>query len=246
MAPSQKMMEILLKHRGETKGREFSRPRNLEVVFKKKSIRAKGVVNKFLAVSPVFMRKYGKGISLASHLISANYKKLVRGEVINEKGFVIKRDSTGEAHKGRNTVLSLSVSFKDKLFFVKIGVDCGERTFIAYQKAKNLFKSMNNEFNGFKVEVVPYHFVYNKHKLDEGRAKGFLVSDFFPKSKVSLVLDIERFLGEEHFFKTKLGTSLVSLRERLGKEGFTDFGSHNCFFDEVKNTIYFFDLGMFK
>lgn len=244
MSPSKKMVELLAKQRGGNVGKEFSKPRNLKVVLKKVSQKKKIVVKKFLAVSPIFMRKYSKVISSASHLINSNYKKLLRGEVVSEKGFVIKKDSTGNSHKGINNRLLLRVSFQEKVFFVKIGADCGERTFLAYQKAKTFFESMNNQFNGYKVGVVPYHFIYQSVKSSDSQLRGFLVSDFFPKNKVSLVLDIERLLGEKAFYETKLGVSFDKLRSKLSKEGFLDCSAHNCFFDEVKNSLYFFDLNI--
>lgn len=242
---SPKLIELLLKHRGENRGREFSRARGLKVLVDKKIVKSSLVTRKFLAVSPVFMRKYSKVISSASHLISSNYKKLLMGEIINEKGFVIKKESTGKSHKGTNTYLALNVSFKEKVFFVKIGSDCGERNFLAYQKANAFFKDIGNEFNGFRIESVPYHLLYQKSSFT-GKLRGFLVSDFFPQSKVTLVLDIERSLGEERFFKTRLGSTLDSLRTKMNEKGFRDNGPHNCFFDEVKNTIYFFDLQLNK
>ncbi len=240
MSPSPKMMELLAKMRGTTKGREFSRPRNLKIVFSTQNLSNK----KFLAVSPVFMRKYGKDVSVAAHLIAANLKRLKSGEVIEEKGFVIKKASTGKAHQGNNTELTLSVSFKGKTFFVKRGTDSGEGHLLAYQKVKELFKSINNQFNGYKVEVVPYHLLYLKSNMRNAKkSKGFLVSDFFPSEKVSLVKDIEKLVGsEEAFDKTRLGQSLAVIKHSLYKKGFSDFGNHNCFFDEVKKTIYFFDL----
>ena len=213
----------------------------MNVVVNKKVINNSSFIKgKFLATSPVFMRKYGKSISTASHLINSNYKRLLAGEVISEKGFVIRKGFTGKSHKGSNTHLALSVSFKGKVFFVKVGVDCGERVFLAYQRAKEIFKGMGNKFNGYKLEVVPYHFLYQN--ASKKKVRGFLVSDFFPSSKVSLVLDIERALGKENFLKTRLGSTLDSLETKLKKKGLIDIGSHNCFFDEAKNAIYFFDL----
>lgn len=239
MSPSQKMMELLASLRGKTKGREFSRPRDLRTVVSTQNFKSK----KFLATSPVFMRKYSKEVSVASHLIAANLKKLKEGQVVEKDGFIIKLNKTGKTHTGNNTDLTMSVSFKGRTCFVKIGVDSGEGHAVAYQKAKDFFKSKGNMIHGFKVEVVPYHLLYLKSVMRSGKSRGFLVSDFFPKEKVTLVSDIEETLGKQNFQETSLGQALDSIKHELTfKEGVHDAGTHNCFFDEAKRTIYFFDL----
>lgn len=238
MAPSQKMMELLSSLRGKIKGREFSRARELKNI----PLVQKEFTKRFLATSPVFMRKYGKAVSDASHLIFANLKKLRSGEVIQKNGFVIRKESTGK-YVGNNANITLSVSFKGKTCFVKLGTDSGRGHFVAYEKAREFFKKHNNTLHGFGVEVVPYHLLYLKTNTKKAKAIGVAVSDFFPKEKVTLVSDIEEMLGKSNFKETHLGQALSEIQSTLAfKEGVLDAGTHNCFFDEVKRKIYFFDL----
>lgn len=93
---SPKLIELLLKHRGENRGREFSRARGLKVLVDKKIVKSSLVTRKFLAVSPVFMRKYSKVISSASHLISSNYKKLLMGKLLMRKVLLLKKNLLGK------------------------------------------------------------------------------------------------------------------------------------------------------
>jgi hypothetical protein len=239
MAPSQKMLELLLKSRNQSKGREFSRARDLKVLSSKQT----RVVNNFFASSPVFMRKYGKNILVAARLIFSNLKVLKQGAVVEKEGFVIKKGLTGKTHPGNNTEVALSVSFNGKVFFVKIGKNAGVFHFSAYQKAKDYFKKHNNLFGGYKVEMAPYHLIRLKANLKfPSKIRGVIVSDFFPSDKVTLVKDIKAHLGEDAFNETVLGRVIFKISSDLEKEGILDAEVNNAFFDEAKQTIYFFDL----
>jgi hypothetical protein len=218
------------------KKRAFSRARDLNVLRFEKRVG----VEKFLAASPEFMQKYGDKISVASQLILSNMKKLKEGQVVEKYGFVMKAARTGE-YAGRNTELSLCVSFKGKTFFVKIGEQTNKSAAIAYKKAKE-FLAINNRFNGYTVELVPYHLLYSNSRSSNLKKRGFLVSDFFSSSEVSLGLDIRKLEGDEKFHKSHLGKAIRSVREGLNNLGVFDVGSHNCFVSKSEKKIYFFDL----
>ena len=217
---------------------EFSRARDLKVI---RSEENRGV-RKFLAASPVFMRKYKGAISVASRLILSNLRKLKNGEVVEKDGFVIKAEHTGKRHAGSNTEIALSVSFKGKTFFVKIGSDVGNSTALAYKKAKKFFEEINNSVQGYRVEIVPYHLLYLKSQMSNGKSRGFLVSDFFPSSKVTLVEDIVALQGNELFDKSRLGQAVRHIEYSLFQLGIVDAKTHNCFVDNSNKTLYFFDL----
>ncbi len=222
----------------KTKEEKFSRARDLVLIRSEKNM----VVKKFLAASPVFMKKYKGAVSVASRLILSNLRKLKNGGVIEKEGFVIRAEHTGKKHAGANNELALSVSFKGKTFFVKIGRDNGPETALAYQKAKKFFAEINNSVQGYHVEVVPYHLLYLKSNLSSEKSRGFLVSDFFSSSKVALVEDIVRIQGEETFNKSHLGQAVRKVKYDLLKLGVVDAETHNCFVDNSNKKLYFFDL----
>ena len=237
MNPFQKVIKKLSFKLLKPKVRTFSHARDLNVLRSEKRVG----VEKFLATSPEFMQKYGDQVSVAWRLIRSNVKRLKMGEVIEEKGFEIKKNSTGKEYKGRNTELALSVSYNGKVCFVKLGSDSGHSTALGYQKAKALFESKHNSMYGFRVEVVPHHLLYLRSSVRSSE-KGFLVSDFFPSDKVTLVRDIESLLGMDHFKKTPLGQALSKIKSDLSKLNIYEVGAYNCFFDELNKTIYFFDM----
>ena len=240
MTLANKLRNLVQSKQAKPKKRVFSRPRDLKVLISTRDVVAKT----FLAVSPVFMRKYRGEFSVASRLIFENIRRLKKGQVIEKNGFVIKSQHTGKFEGSHNT-LTLSVSFKGKTYFVKFGSHSGEKQALAYQKVKALFESKHNSMEGYNVEVVPYHFIYSKSNMKRYRVREILVSDFFPSNKVTLVDDIEQRLGTEQFNKTKLGTAIKNIGHFLNDNKIFDMGPHNCFFNKSSKTIYFFDLNTF-
>ena len=222
------------------------KPESTKVSFAKdlKVIRSEEnrVVKKFLAASPEFMQKHEADVSVAARLILSDLRKLKNGGVVEKEGFVIRAERTGIGHPGSNTELALSVSFKGKTFFVKIGGDTGGNAVLAYQRAKAFFAQINNRVLRYKVDLVPYHLLYLKSQTTNMESRGFLVSDFFPSSRVALVEDIAMIQGGNQFYASSLGKAVMSVRKELSKQGVGDAGNHNCFVDIANKTIYFFDL----
>jgi hypothetical protein len=207
------------------------------------SLKRKFPVKRFLAISPDFVAAHRRELSVASHLIAANIKKLKQGEVIESKGFVIKSTYTGKTHPGANSSLTLSVSFNGKVCFVKMGVHTGANNFEGFMRGKEFLESIGGEMNGFKIKLVPTHLFYSKSNSKKDSIKGFLVSDFFPSEKVMLASDIEFEMGNRPFAKTLLGKTISRIDHELCmKYGVSDAQAINCFVDKSNKTLYFFDL----
>lgn len=196
----------------------------------------------FSAASVPFVKKYKKEISVAASLVRHNLTKLRSGVPVEEKGFIIKPAYNGRTYSGINAALTLSVSFKGKTFFVKMGGHCGENVFEGYAKAREYFKSKGNFMHGYKVEVVPTYIFYLKKNNRAEYPNGVIVSDFFPKERFDLLRDVELFTGQK-FLATPLGKATSRIKKDLEKEiNVYDANTFNCFVDKKTNTLYFFDL----
>jgi hypothetical protein len=198
-------------------------------------------VKRTFYASPSFLRANEKDIASARHLIAANLKRLKKGGVIEANGFVIKRDLTGETRPGKYNEVTLRVSKSGRECFVKIGHHAGEMNALAYEKARKILKSINNEFEGYKVFVVPSHLFYEKTIKD--KSKGIMVSDFFPKEKGALLHDIKLRMGETNFNRSEFGRVFWEINSLLFLRGkIMDADPYNCFYNKKEKAFYFFDV----
>jgi hypothetical protein len=226
-----KLVSSIKSQQARIKSKKFSCAEDLQII----NTVVKPKKNRFLAASSVFMRKHGKKVLVVSKLILTNLEKLKKGEIIKKKGFVIRKNLTGKSYPGNNNVLTVSVSFNGKIFFIKMGGDCGEKHLRGYQLVKKFFKEKNNQMYGYNVRVVPYHLIYSQKTVY--KSNSFLISDFFPSDRFTLVLDEKHKLSD-----SPLGNAINNIRKDLKSMVLHDIGPHNCFIDKSTNTLYFFDM----
>lgn len=197
-------------------------------------------VQRTFYASPSFLRSNAKEIMAARHLISVNLEKLKKGQVVSEKGFVIKRDLTGETRPGKFNEVTLSVTHNGKVCFVKIGGHSGELNAKGYERARKFVNSINNEFEGYKVHLVPAHIFYEKKVGSKSR--GIAVSDFFPKESGELLHDIMLKMGKDKFNNSEVGKVFWELESKMFSREILDGKTYNCFYDRKSKSFYFFDL----
>ncbi len=197
-------------------------------------------VKRTFYASPSFLRVNANEIMVARRLISVNLEKLKKGKVVDENGFVIKKDLTGETRPGKFNEVTLSVTHNRKVCFVKIGGHSGELNAKGYERARKYVDSINNEFKGFKVHLVPAHIFYEKQI--NGKSRGIAVSDFFPKESGELLHDILLNMGEEKFNHSKIGQVFWELEAKMFSKEILDGKTYNCFYDRKSKSFYFFDL----
>jgi len=171
--------------------------------------------------------------------IDKNFEKLKLGEKITEKrtGATIEKARTGKV-KGAHNEITLRVSFRGKMLFVKVSVEDPIKIIQRQKKAAKLLSIMGNTYNGFNLRIIEPHLVYGT-KLTPSRkstSRVFQVTDFFDSKKVTMCNDYK---GAE---AAKLIETTHEMQQKMGILELNESTGVNSFYDKTTRTIYFFDV----
>jgi hypothetical protein len=204
----------------------------------------------FIAQNRAFVKKYGSVLKPVQRFIVANYKKLGKllpGKLMKDSttGAVFSREFFGK-YPGAANDRTLKVVLGEKAFFVKIGPFDPDSVVTAMQRAQKYLLSVGNRCGEFKVRLLQPHLVFTDMKntrpgeLNEMVGEHtIIVSDFFSRKNAVLLYDLEQ---AKQPFPKGVKSALSSLERNLSRNGVSEVGTHNAFYDYTNRTIYLFDL----